>query len=352
MKQLTIVIATYNSEKRLLQVFETLSLQSLAREKYEVIVVDGGSNDNTKGVAKKFGARVIDNPRVEPVYAKYLGLNAAKTRYIMYLDHDEVIQSKDSLKNKVAVLEKGESYAVAGGNYVSPSNYHFINDYINDFGDPFSYFVYRLSKRNVFFEASMREKYPVKLEDGYHIVFDLADTTPSIFEMVAGASMFNLDALKKHYPEVLKDPNLITHIYYYLHKLLPTIVLMKNDPIMHFSSETIHGYLKKISWRIKNNIYFVDSLGASGFSGRNKIVDDNEVTLLTYFYIPYALTLVFPFLNSLDLILSRRNISYMVHFPLTLYTALTICYHLTLKQLGYKPRLTNYDNTKIIDEKN
>ena len=135
--EVTIVIATYNSQKTLPLVLDSIKKQTYPRSRIEILLIDGGSSDSTLALGRKYHCRMKRNPRTEPVYAKYLGYVNAKGKYIMYLDHDEVIENKDDLTRKVQVLGSDERVKmVVGSGYKNPKGYPFINDYVNDFGDP------------------------------------------------------------------------------------------------------------------------------------------------------------------------------------------------------------------------
>jgi len=164
---ISIIIATFNSGKLLPLVFDALKKQTYPREKMEILVLDGGSSDNTLELAQKFGCIIINNPRTEPVYAKYLGYIYATGKYITYLDHDEVLENPNSLKLKVSILQKNTMVKVViGSGYKNPVSINSINYYINEFGEPFSFFIYRFSKADSFFIPKMRKKYVINFLDG------------------------------------------------------------------------------------------------------------------------------------------------------------------------------------------
>ncbi len=123
--------------------------------------------------------------------------------------------------------------------------------------------------------------------------------------------------------------------------------MIKDDPVIHFSTSDLKGYLNKINWRIKNNIYHVSNMGESGFTGRNKF-QPPLVRFKKYLFIPYAYSLILPLLDSIWLMISRKKPLYLLHLPLTIYTAILITYHYLLKISGQKPILRNYDESKEI----
>lgn len=345
----SVIIATYNSTKTLPMVLEALKNQNYPKEKMEIIIVDGGSEDDTLTISRRYKCVIIDNPRTEPVYGKFIGYRKARGKYLMYLDHDEVLKNTRSISIKVSILDANRDVkAIAGGNYVNPPNYPFINNYINEFGDPFSYFVYRLSKRHKYFLNSMRKSYPSVYENRDYILFDLesAQYLP-IIELAAGASMFDAEILRKYFPVTNSHFELVPHFFYLLFTLKKHVAVLKNDKIFHYSSDTLRNYLKKINWRIKNNIFFTEDMGRSGFSGREKY-QPTSFRLRKYLFIPYSISLVLPFWDAIKLVYTRKDVRYIIHIILCLYTGFSIIYFYILSVLGYKPLLKNYDNSKTV----
>lgn len=87
MATLSVVLATYNEEKNLPDCLS--SVKDIADE---IIVVDGGSEDKTVDVAKKFGARVVitTNPQIFHIN-KQKAIDMATKDWILQLDADERI---------------------------------------------------------------------------------------------------------------------------------------------------------------------------------------------------------------------------------------------------------------------
>lgn len=352
MSAVTIIIATFNSQRTLPLVLASIRKQSYPRKYIQILIVDGGSKDGTLKIAKKFGCTVIRNTRVEPLYAKYLGYMHAKGRYIVYIDHDEVIANPDSLKEKIMILEKNPDIKVAiAGGYRSPAGYTVINRYINEFGDPFSFYMYRLSKNPDFFLPTMRARYRLVRETKHYAVFDLASSRKiPLIELTTAASVIDGDFFKKAFPELAKKYHLIPHLVQLVRSSYPYIAILKNDVLLHYSSDDVRTYMQKILWRVKNNIFYTDTIGASGFTGRQEY-GKSSGQFKKYLFVPYALTLVGPIYDATYLIFSRKDVSFIMHVPLTFITALFILYFLTLRAFGLKPNLMSYDGAVPAYEK-
>lgn len=346
---ITIIIATYNSANKLPKVLNAINNQTIEKNKYEILVVDGGSTDETLKIAKMYHCKVINNPDTEPVKAKFLGLLNSKGKYLMYLDHDEVLMDKNSLIKKIRVFEENKNiYCVVGSGYVNPDDYPFINNYINEFGDPFSFFIYRLSKDFRYFIKNMIDKFVlIKNTPDYAVLkIDNADNN-ILIELCAGGSIFDKKFIASKFPEVLKNPQLIPHFYYMINKLNQNLAITRNDPIMHFSSDDLKKYINKIKWRVKNNIFHIDTLGKAGFTGRVQY-QSSFLKIKKLLYLPYVFSIILPLIDSLVLCATRKDFRYIIHLPLSLYTGSLIVYYLIIKQIGFTKKLRSYDEQKMI----
>jgi glycosyltransferase involved in cell wall biosynthesis len=347
--EVSIVIATFNSEKTLPMVLGALQKQTYPKEKIEILLIDGGSADKTLEIGKRYNCVIIPNPKTEPVYAKFLGYTHAKGKYLMYLDHDEVVENKNSIKNKVSLMAQNEqTKAVISTGYKKPASLPSINNYINEFGDPFSFFIYRLSKDAGFFLKQMKECYPIVQEDKDGVVFNLHTVSSlPIIELCAMGSMVDATYMKKAFPETLERQQLIPHFFYLLNSGKNYIAISKNDALIHYSVESMGKYKNKIKWRVKNNIFHTKRLGQAGFLGREAFQPKSE-KIKKYLFLPYAFTFIAPIYDAVVLSITRRNLYYMVHVPLVVYTASLIIWYSLLKALGYSPQLKSYDNSKVV----
>jgi glycosyltransferase involved in cell wall biosynthesis len=336
----SIVIATYNSGKILPKVLDSIQKQTYPRSKIEILVIDGGSTDDTVYIAQKFGCFIIANPKTLPAWAKYIGYKAARGKYIMYLDSDEVIKNNSSIERKIQVLETNKRVkAVTGSGYVSPSGVSFLNDYVNEFGDPFSYFYYKLSKDHRFFIPSIKYKYVITDDTHDHVLVDFSKSIERpIFELVAMGSIVDLAYCKKNFPNIVKEPGLIPHIFNLLVSKQSQVAIIKKDPLVHYTSTTVKSYLRKITSRVMSNVF---TKAADGFKGRSEL-EEKTVRYKKYVFIPYALSVIFPLLDSLYLSVTRRNLGYLVHVPLCLYTVLLIMFYAGVRVVGITPSLKSY----------
>lgn len=113
---LSVAIAVYNEEKNLEACLA--SIRSIADE---IVIVDGGSTDNTVKIAEKFTHKIIhtSNPPIFHIN-KQKALDACTGDWILQLDADEVIPQK--LRDEIQdVLQDGNTSV--NGYYIPRKNY-------------------------------------------------------------------------------------------------------------------------------------------------------------------------------------------------------------------------------------
>lgn len=352
--EVTVIIATYNSMHVLPRVLNAIDNQSYPKEKISIILVDGGSTDETIDYGYERGCSVISNPRTEPVYAKFLGFVESKTDLIVYLDHDEVYTSPYCLFDQVECMLINNVQTVISAGYVNPEGEHLINDYINEYGDPFSLFVYRVSKSPDIFIADLSKHYVISNENSRSCVVDFGqDKALPLIELLAMGTLINKKYFLDNFSDVVKKPENLPHLFYVLLSQDTRIGVCKTHSLAHYSSESISKYLNKISWRIRNNIYHVKGVGASGFLMRENLMAKRNGKVGKYkkfLFIPYSLFILPALLDTLYLLIKRKKVVFFFHLPLCIFTASSIIFHTILKSLGKKPALKSYDGTKDIKD--
>lgn len=98
---ISIVIATYNRSAELARTLGTLTRQTLRRERWECIVVDNNSKDDTHNAVARF---VTENPLLNIRYcfepqqglsaARNTGILAARGEVIAFVDDDELLNDR------------------------------------------------------------------------------------------------------------------------------------------------------------------------------------------------------------------------------------------------------------------
>lgn len=120
---ISIVLTTFNSENTILDVLNAIVKQDIPLSDVELIIVDGGSRDQTLKIVRDFlekygslfyGTRLIVHDRNYGVSkARNDGMKASTGKYILILDHDVVLINKSTLANLLKFLSSSPQNVVA-----------------------------------------------------------------------------------------------------------------------------------------------------------------------------------------------------------------------------------------------
>jgi len=120
MRMVSIIIPTYNRVEFIRQTVQSALGQTYP--KFEVIVVDDGSTDNTQAVLAQFGKRIryIYQENKGQPSARNRGLQASQGDYLLFLDSDDIIPP-NKLELHAAILEARPDFGLvySGWQYIN-----------------------------------------------------------------------------------------------------------------------------------------------------------------------------------------------------------------------------------------
>ncbi|UCH31432.1 MAG: glycosyltransferase [Candidatus Bathyarchaeota archaeon] len=99
----SVIIPTLNEEARIGRLLESLHEQSF--KNFEVVIVDGGSSDNTVVLSKKFAARVFIKEGCKEFPSRNFAARCSKGDHFLFLSAD-VILAKEILEYVAQYLEE------------------------------------------------------------------------------------------------------------------------------------------------------------------------------------------------------------------------------------------------------
>ncbi len=343
----SVIIATYNSHKTLGLVLDALRKQSYSQDKIEILCVDGGSTDDTFEICHKYDCIILNNPKTDPVSAKMIGYQNAKGKYVIVMDHDEVLQNKDSIKIKVDALQAHPECKVAfGGGYLRPKDYPLLNQYLSEYGDPYSLFMYRFSKYYGYYEKDLSKRAKLITEDADYKIYRFGDGFGKcIIELCCLATMIDKEFFAE-YTDFMSNPQTMVHLFYMMNDMgFGDVVFVQNDPLVHYSVDSIKAYLPKLKWRIVNNVHYPEK-ASQGFTGREKWMGKGYKKYLFPFY---SVSMVIPLMDGMIMSFKRHNAIYLLHLFFCIYVTWNLVYEYMKKVFGIKTALKSYDGKKKIE---
>ena len=317
----SIIIPTYNSEKTLRYTLESVKMQKYDLNKIECLGIDGGSVDSTLSIAGEYNfVRVLKNEKRLPEFAKLIGFNEARGRYIVKMDSDEAFVFDDVLSRRRKAFEISDSSHLLIADvvkYVPVAEKEPAGNYINACGDPFTYFIYRPKKSIL---ASFKKNTRKAYDDGICMLeFTEKDKRPIAD---GGTTTFDREFIFKNFPDEMSNIDFICSVSDRILDITNNCLCIKDDTVFHRSSGGIKRYLSKIRFRIINNIFHKSE---SGFSSRRVSLGKKK-----FLFPLYTFSFILPLIDSLKLAFEYKDVWMLLHIFYCYYTCLFIIWYLIL----------------------
>jgi glycosyltransferase involved in cell wall biosynthesis len=121
MTGVSVIICCFNSSKRLPKTLDHLKVQEFQSNiKWEVIVVDNASTDNTAAIAKEYWGnhpvplRVVTETKPGLSNARTTGINNSKYDYVTLVDDDNWVENR-WVEKLFTILDNNDDVALCGG---------------------------------------------------------------------------------------------------------------------------------------------------------------------------------------------------------------------------------------------
>ncbi|MDD2627489.1 MAG: glycosyltransferase family 2 protein [Clostridia bacterium] len=98
MLRFSIIIPNYNKEKYIKKCLDSIVTQTLDKSKYEIILIDDGSTDNSLDIIKEYDVKLLRTHRLRAGGARNKGLDNALGEYIIFIDSDDYLSNNDVLE--------------------------------------------------------------------------------------------------------------------------------------------------------------------------------------------------------------------------------------------------------------
>ncbi len=314
---LSVVMATFNSGRTINKSLGSVRAQDYPQEKIEIIIVDGGSTDNTLESVKRYNVQLIKVPEElqNAEYNKGVGVNAASRDILFLMDHDNILPHNKWFKKMIIPFIKHKE--VVG---VEPLRFHYdpkmtlLDRYFALLGgvDPVAYYLGKHSHLSWAYDSyNLLGK--SKDMGSYYLVKFSADSIPALGGN--GAAMRRKLLLK----EAKVDSDNFFHIDVHvdlIKKGFNTYGIFK-DSIIHLTNNKVIPFLLRRKYFIEK--YHFEDLMRRRYS----IYEPKKDRAKLIRYILLSVTFVKPLYDSIRGYAKIRDIAWFIH-PFMCFSMLII----------------------------
>jgi glycosyltransferase involved in cell wall biosynthesis len=97
-----VLVPTLNSQRTLPACLDAVRAQDYPGGSVEIVVADGGSQDDTIAIARRYGARIVHNALVSGEAGKAAAFRASNGEFVALVDSDNIVIGNDWLRRMVA----------------------------------------------------------------------------------------------------------------------------------------------------------------------------------------------------------------------------------------------------------
>jgi glycosyltransferase involved in cell wall biosynthesis len=233
----TFIIPTFNAGHFLPTCLKSIYEQNVSKNEYEVLVLDGGSTDETHTILntfkKKLPLKVIHNHSVDAESGKRIGISQARGRYIILLDADNQIIGKSWLKQGITILDKHpELWGVESPWLVNPKD-TLLNQY-------FALIKVTDTVARVFSPTSSQM---VKKDFGPYTVITIHD--PKATPIIGANGFFYRKSLVEKEITKTKKFEEVNYVAELISKGHQNYAQLNGMGIYHYYCDSIMGYIQK-----------------------------------------------------------------------------------------------------------
>lgn len=323
----TFVTCTFNSQKTIGECLDSVASQKYPQDKIKVLIVDGGSTDNTLKIVKKYPfCKVITEDTGRPEAATAIGYNKVTSQFLVNFPSDNVLTSSDWLVRMLQpLLLDSEIVASETLHYHHQLQDKPLNRYFALFGvnDPVPYYLQKQDRASYLVDGW---HLPNKATDRgtYFVTYFDNKNLPTI-----GANGFVIRT--KIAQQVSKDPQTFFHIDACLDLVnlgYNKFAFIKND-IWHKTGEEFGDFFKR---RLRYaQVYLQDKS-----MRRYHVFDPKQDVLKLLIYVFFGLTIIEPLSQSVRGYLKVRDWAWFLHPVISFLTVFVYAYSFLRNRLVVK----------------
>ena len=145
---ISVIICSYNRARYIIEALESLLHQDIDKSKYEVIVVDNNSKDDTESVCTKFlesnpalNAQFLTEVQQGSSFARNTGARAASGKILVFMD-DDAVAEKNFISGYISLFDTYPDAVGGGGRIIPryiPSEPNWMSYYVSSLVGNFDY---------------------------------------------------------------------------------------------------------------------------------------------------------------------------------------------------------------------
>jgi len=233
---MSFVIPTYNADKYLQLCLESIFSQEYPKNKIEVLIVDGGSKDDTMEISRKFPVRILKNPKRLAERGLAIGVRESKGDFIVVFAADNVLPTGAWLRKMIKPFQENKDLA---GTFpfpeVDPCDSGMNRYYCLIKTDPLTYFVFDS------FGNRLKTYNPILSQDGYDVFVFPKENCPLI--ALAQGFVFKREVAPKSISldDVAPFCEMVSKGY--------KLALVREVGIYHYHLENFRSFVRKYVFR-------------------------------------------------------------------------------------------------------
>ncbi|MFA7301113.1 MAG: glycosyltransferase family 2 protein [Candidatus Shapirobacteria bacterium] len=245
---ISIIIPTLNSASVIGQCLNSIKTQNIDQSKIEIIIIDGGSTDNTLTIAQKFNCKIINNPLKTAEAGKATGIKHATGTYVALIDSDNILPTKSWLKKMLIPFSNNLVIGTEPWQYTYRPHAGYIERYsaLTGVNDPYSLITNNYDRKNYIRPNWNGLNIKTKNYKNYQL-FKLtsSDKIPSIG---ANGTIYRRSIFNSYHSDYLIDVDLLNSILVKTKELF--FAKVKCGIIHSYCESSINKFIKKQNRRV------------------------------------------------------------------------------------------------------
>jgi glycosyltransferase involved in cell wall biosynthesis len=285
--KVSFLIPTLNAGSILPLCLEKIKHQKYPSNKIEIIIADGGSNDQTLSIAKKYHARIVKNPEVLHEPGKDRASKVATGKIFFFTDADNILSSDQWVMNFIKVYIAHPNITGFLPQTIPAPNSNSLDRYMGYLStDPFTWFVYRNAATprtygNLYIPQVKSKKYTLyEFNVNNHPLMGFSQG----FGVVASFKRGRMG----HSDDILAAIKLVSEG--------GSIVHVSSCGVYHYHVKGLRDFINKYTWRIRNNFY--QKVKGMGLVNRQQYLNIPR-KIRQVLFVPYSFSFVFPFIDMI-----------------------------------------------------